>query len=288
MSRVRLEDQVSDAEMERFSNWLAQERNRRGHTQEKMAQRLQLSTSHYSSLEKNRKKAPKKTLIHIALALGNPDILIEIFGKEVVEQIVAYDVKPMGSSTVKESGKEKLYSTESEILEVPMAPILTWWGFTENQIAHLRLLDNVKNIQHEQLVYVVDLDKKREAFMFADLSDSYKPVLVTPEQVLAHHFSLGEKGWREFEEWNISEIELSKAIPLLFYTPQTNLYRVIRIVDDLQYSLHPFLNPRQRQLTCESQKEVIRQVNYYHKLENRVREAKDRPLHSTPDRLDTP
>ncbi|MCF8568388.1 helix-turn-helix transcriptional regulator [Alicyclobacillus tolerans] len=276
MPRVKPEDRVTPEQIEEFIDWLVAQRKELGWTQEKMSNHLGFSTPYYNSLENGRKIPVAKTVYHIASVLNCPEVAYKILGEETASRIADeldekehVDEKDEEDQNIEEfryidEASKEIDNLLEQIknhsfLSVKVHPILEWFGYSRNQIALLKPLREPVGLEHGKLVYVINKESKKRAFMFI-LTKPYL-TLVFPEMMILERFRRIKMG--DMDNWGFDP---SVGMIQLPFSLSSNyaIFDVLAIMDDLSMAPIPFMCPQQRWTSkVEVQKNIIDQLHLW-------------------------
>ncbi|WP_237700071.1 helix-turn-helix domain-containing protein [Alicyclobacillus acidocaldarius] len=231
-----------------FAQWLRQFREARGWSQTELARHLGVSLAYYNSLENANKTATRRKLYDIAQKLGDVRIIAQLFGKDVLERFQREHEARMVLATS---------HPDSPYEEVPIDPLLMWWGFSPRaRVRLMRYSEWKREPFHGQLFYVTEGPLEEGSFYFANLQER-TPQLESVASVLIRYFDLACD-----REMQLLDLDLSQMKKIPLYEGVRRLYVAIQVYESLDDAeeVHrrftPLMTPRIRNLDVHAKRQV--------------------------------
>jgi transcriptional regulator with XRE-family HTH domain len=288
MPRIPSNDQISPEQAQLFARWLQGQRSMLKYTQEEMAQKLGMSKSYYNTIENARRIPSGRLIVNIAQTLGERSILRELFGEEVVQRLVqerdfhsleeeSHD--PVGIHRMKQAATEIPFvrestsylgedCTELDVKLVPVASALAWYGLDESQVAIIRPLESMEDIQHGSLLYARGDDPERSFYAFANLTEPSKPRACPVELDIRVQYDLT---WEEMEKWGLDSRKAVEEVPLSITHLQYDWNYVVGILSKPIKQGMAGNIPYLHQLSRESRKQLIEFCFHLYELEKKLK-----------------
>lgn len=280
---------VSADQLHQFAAWICAKRKSLHMTQDEMSQRLGLSKSYYNTIEKERRTPTARLMAMIAQRLGDYQIIHDIFddatatalaqvagdgdaGEDQAEMDIAANVVRPVDSIIRTYWGDGCADVRIE--SVPVAPILRWWGLHDEQIALIKPIKTLRDIEDGALLYARVYDAAEQSpdiesgfFCFINISEQNTFTAQKPELRLMHeyHFSFDD-----LRAWMLNAQNALEEIPITL-AGEYSWYQVIGVLGrPLNAKDTPAFAPGTEDLGRETRRHLVDQIALLQRLEQKA------------------
>lgn len=290
MGRNAAADSINEEQKHKFAQWLTEQRKLLRLTQDEMSHKLGMSKSYYNTIENERRTPTDRLMLDAAEKLGDFTIIKEVFGETAAEMLAAErgidrelingnvmdsgQLMPMNGTSIE---KQRLIDDTANYLVagnlenvklVEASDVLKWWGYEQDQMAFVRPLKSLDEIEHEALLYFSNEESNQSLYAFADLTDRFKPSACPLELQIRQQYKLS---WDDMERWGLDSRRAIEQIPLSFSNFGEQWFLVIGFVSrPIKQKAATRMTPNFKYLSDGSRKQLIENTFHLFDLEKKV------------------